>query len=407
MISLKQNHVLQAVIIPTAIGTLLYSLKSVCTHIFKAHITPRLYSNITIHSTEVEYFDAVLDFIQDHSLLKANHFIACKPKGGEQKNDTLADIHYQQADTLVSMRYKKHLIYVSRKSGETLTVGCERQMVKMESLSLSVFGTDSTIIKSLISDAIGRVNQNKAGCVRVFVRTDGWSGGWVCALSKKPRSFDSVVLDKSLSHQLLNDARAFLGAAQWYEEMGIPHRRGYLLHGPPGCGKTSFCQALAGALHLDICMLSLSSRGLDDCTLAALIRDAPLRSIVMLEDVDVVFIHRDGESRLTFSGLLNAIDGVVSQEGRILIMTTNHIENLDPALVRPGRCDVKVMVDKASSEQLVAMFLRFFPHNTGEAHRFASRLPARALSLAQIQGHLLEHRTSAENAVETALLLSA
>ena len=59
----------------------------------------------------------------------------------------------------------------------------------------------------------------------------------------------------------------------------------------------------------------------------------------MLEDVDAIFVERKAQSEkggVTFSGLLNAIDGVASQEGRIFIMTTNHIEKLDPALIRPG-----------------------------------------------------------------------
>jgi hypothetical protein len=230
-------------------------------------------------------------------------------------------------------------------------------------------------------------------------------------LSKKPRSLASVVLDNTLSQDMIKDARKFLESGQWYENLGIPYRRGYLLYGPPGCGKTSFCQVLAGALRLDICMLSLSNRGMDDNNLASLLREAPARSMVMLEDVDAVFTNRElqksaGDAAgITFSGLLNAIDGVASQEGRIFIMTTNHIEKLDPALIRPGRCDVKVMVCNASRDQLAAMFLRFFPGRDDDARRFAGRLPAGELSMAQIQGHLVEHKDSPEAAIEATLQL--
>ena len=230
-------------------------------------------------------------------------------------------------------------------------------------------------------------------------------------LSKKPRSIDSVVLDHGLCKDLIEDARKFLESGKWYSDLGIPYRRGYLLYGPPGCGKTSFCQVLAGALRLDVCILSLSNKGMDDNGLAGLMRDAPRHSVVILEDVDAVFANRElqrsaGDAAgITFSGLLNAIDGVASQEGRLFMMTTNHIERLDPALIRPGRCDVRVLVSNASRDQMAGMFLRFFPGREEDARRFAGRLPPGELSMAQIQGHLVEHKGSPAAAVEATLSL--
>ena len=87
---------------------------------------------------------------------------------------------------------------------------------------------------------------------------------------------------------------------------------------------------------------------------------------MLLEDVDAVFTGRaTTDSRqgtgVTFSGLLNAVDGVASQEGRLLFLTTNHIERLDPALIRPGRCDVHVKFDYATHDQIQRMFTAFFP----------------------------------------------
>ena len=399
----KNNQILHAMIIPTAIGTALYCLNFTASYIYRTYIAPRLYSYITIRSVDSEYYEAVLEFIQARKLLKANHFMACKPKatGDNKVRDTLADVRYMPADSgaTVSISYKGKTLYISRQSGATLIVGHERKMVKLETICLSVIGSDSTIIKSFISEAIERVNNIKTGCMRILV-PDLWS----VAQAKKPRSPDTLIMDKSISNDLINDARTFLESREWYEEMGIPHRRGYLLHGPPGCGKTSFCQVLAGLLKLDICILSLSERFMTDVGLASLLRDAPHRSIILLEDVDSIFTHRnkkpDITSRLTFSGFLNAIDGVSSQEGRITIMTTNCIDNLDPALLRPGRCDVKVMISNASSEQLAAMFLRFFPGRNDDALRFAEKIPAGKLSLAQIQGYLVKYRNSAEEAVE-------
>ena len=74
--------------------------------------------------------------------------------------------------------------------------------------------------------------------------------------------------------------------------LGIPYRRGYLLHGPPGSGKSSFIQALAGSLGYDICLLNLSERGLADDKLIHLLSNAPERSIILIEDVDAAFNKR-------------------------------------------------------------------------------------------------------------------
>ena len=74
----------------------------------------------------------------------------------------------------------------------------------------------------------------------------------------------SVVLAEGVAERIETDIRAFLGRGRWYAERGIPYRRGYLLYGPPGSGKTSFIQALAGELGYNICLLNLSERGLTD-----------------------------------------------------------------------------------------------------------------------------------------------
>ena len=184
--------------------------------------------------------------------------------------------------------------------------------------------------------------------------------------------------------------------------MGIPYRRGYLLHGPPGCGKTSFSLVLASELNLNICILNLSQEGLSDNGLAETLRSAPSNAIILLEDVDAVFIERESKNNKTsisFSGLLNAIDGIAAQEGRIFFMTTNHLERLDPALIRPGRCDVQLEVRRASKMQLKHMFLRFFPGETAKADVFKAKLPADELSMAQVQGHLLEFSESSDDCI--------
>jgi chaperone BCS1 len=109
----------------------------------------------------------------------------------------------------------------------------------------------------------------------------------------------------------------------------------------------------------------------------------------------------EGLSRLTFSGLLNALDGVASAEGRILFMTTNYLNRLDPALIRPGRVDVKKYVGHCSAHQVELMFDNFYPGARPDlAKKFTkSALETRPeVSPAFIQGFFLLHKDDPDSA---------
>lgn len=102
---------------------------------------------------------------------------------------------------------------------------------------------------------------------------------------------------------------------------------------------------------------------------------------------------------VTFSGLLNALDGVASSEERIIFMTTNHVELLDKALIRPGRIDVKELLGDASEHQIRTMFLRFYEGENQLAEEFLQKVKDKKVSMAQLQGHFVFHKNYPENAI--------
>ncbi|ESP02843.1 hypothetical protein LOTGIDRAFT_185574, partial [Lottia gigantea] len=230
---------------------------------------------------------------------------------------------------------------------------------------------------------------------------------------RQKRPIRSVILDKNKSENLLKDVKEFINNPKWYMERGIPYRRGYLLHGPPGCGKSSYIMALAGALDYSICVLNLSERGLSDDRLNYLLTVAPEQSIILLEDIDAAFVSRDlaqenptayqGMGRLTFSGLLNALDGVASAEARIVFMTTNYLERLDAALIRPGRVDVKELIDYATEYQLQEMFRRFYPNQVeSDAEIFSKQVMSHGknVSIAQVQGFFMRYKSDPSTVIK-------
>lgn len=136
-----------------------------------------------------------------------------------------------------------------------------------------------------------------------------------------------------------------LPTARRYLEHGIPYKRTFLLYGPPGCGKSSLIRAVASEFDCSVCMVSLADRGLQDTGLRTAMATAPAKALIAFEDVDALFGHHrergEAANNVTFSGLLNALDGVSDPSGTIIFLTTNHKDRLDPALIRQGRCDVQ------------------------------------------------------------------
>ncbi|KAK4863070.1 hypothetical protein LT330_010586 [Penicillium expansum] len=236
----------------------------------------------------------------------------------------------------------------------------------------------STLLKEVQQASIQRRNQKIAIC-RGFI--DRNTTSWVQIMLKSPRPLSTLALPTKIKDDMIEDIENFLSprSRAWYESCGIPYRRGYLLYGPPGTGKSSICFAIAGRLWLDIYMISLNSRKLDEDTLAKLFQSLPKRCIVLLEDVDNAGISQEGSrmsdngkvenlpqdneiygAGISLSALLNCLDGVGAQEGRILMMTTNHRERIDPALIRPGRVDKQYQFGFMDTKSVKQLFHLFF-----------------------------------------------
>lgn len=285
-------------------------------------------------------------------------------------------------DTTHTIYYKGHWLRVCR----------SRQSNGDELLSISVVARSNNILKQLVLEAKKEYERDAEHRVQIFFADSHGSWRWTDSRQKRPMS--SIVLAPGVKEMLLSDTKDFLKSEKWYADRGIPFRRGYLLHGVPGSGKSSLIHAIAGELALDIYVVSLSSSWINDATLTALMGRVPARCIVLLEDLDAAFTrstsrdtqstgaptaekkedsnnnsgdNNNGEKKqeeintLSLSGLLNALDGVAASEGRILFATTNHLERLDPALSRPGRMDVWIEFKNANRWQTEQLFNNFFP----------------------------------------------
>ncbi|KAK8674091.1 hypothetical protein V6N13_112389 [Hibiscus sabdariffa] len=189
---------------------------------------------------------------------------------------------------------------------------------------------------------------------------------WESAVFRHPARFETLAMEPELKQFIKDDLDSFAGRKDFFENVGRAWKRGYLLFGPPGTGKSSLVAAIANYLNYNVYDLQFQSVR-NDADLRRILTSTTNRSILLIEDIDCstkiskdrgkVKDDRDKEDKdgrtdrpssidpgVTLSGLLNFIDGLWSSCGneRIIIFTTNHKEKLDPALLRPGRMDVHI-----------------------------------------------------------------
>jgi SpoVK/Ycf46/Vps4 family AAA+-type ATPase len=272
------------------------------------------------------------------------------------------------------------------------------QAQRLITTTLTTFGRSRKIFETLLAEVMA--SQKSSDDVDVYV----WNAGRYKSVEDKPsRPMDSVFLDPDLKKDILSDATRFSTGAQWYRERSLPHRRGYLLDGPPGTGKSSTIHALASELRCPLYIINPNN--LSDDSIAEAFQLAG-RGIIVLEDVDRIKVAISEErvespplnSGLSLSGFLNAIDGVAASEGRILIMTSNRPDILDPAFIRPGRIDRQFHIGYLSPSTAFAMTCRFLGDVAGRSF-YSTRvecLLAQGLAASRLQNMLLEEIAKTE-----------
>lgn len=191
-----------------------------------------------------------------------------------------------------------------------------------------------------------------------------------------PRSLQSVYLaDEKAKDNLLKDLEDFYKRQPVYEKMGVICKRGYLLYGPPGTGKTSLIRAIASHMGKCVACVMLDSN-VTDQHIQDLMSELPENSIVVFEDID-----RMKDSKVSLMCLLSVLDGNYTTGAQVVFLTSNNPHQIEPALLRPGRADVKLEVSFATKAQVLAAFHHIFQiqaedeKNQKLAHQVASMFP--------------------------------
>ncbi|XAR63383.1 hypothetical protein NMG60_11023296 [Bertholletia excelsa] len=249
--------------------------------------------------------------------------------------------------------------------------------------------------------------------------TNNGHGGWSSVPFSHPATFEALALEPELKKQLMDDLTAFSQGREFYHKIGRAWKRGYLLHGPPGSGKSSLIAAMANFLCYDVYDLELTKVS-DNSELRALLIQTTKRSIIVIEDIDCSMEltgdrltkrgarkegHGDDDGRVTLSGLLNFTDGLWSGcgEERIIVFTTNYRDNVDPALIRCGRMDVHVSLGTCGEHAFRAMVKNYLGVDTHALFDVADSCirSGGALTPAQIGEILMRNRQDSNVAIKS------
>ena len=218
---------------------------------------------------------------------------------------------------------------------------------------------------------------------------------WETLCRREPRKIDTVHLD-GMETETLEYIKKFLlpETKKSYKEKGIPYKKNILMEGYPGTGKTSLIFSLASELNYNVAFLNFN-KDVDDNAFMRAIRRLPKNSILVLEDIDVLFKERKSNDShkhiITFSALLNTLDGLAFKQDMITIMTTNYECNLDSALKRPGRVDKVIHFDFAKESQVNNMFDKFFPDNKEQFKDFYKLIKRLKFTTAILQQYFIWH----------------
>ncbi|GLT97522.1 hypothetical protein SLE2022_150810 [Rubroshorea leprosula] len=214
---------------------------------------------------------------------------------------------------------------------------------------------------------------------------------WESVPFKHPSTFDTLAMDPVKKKEIMDDLKDFASGQLFYQKTGRAWKRGYLLYGPPGTGKSSMIAAMANFLSYDIYDLELTEVH-NNSELRKLLMKTSSKSIIVIEDIDcsINLTNRkknsqstknyydpevrcgsgsvcgeDGGNSITLSGLLNFTDGLWSCCGseRIFVFTTNHIEKLDPALLRSGRMDMHIYMSYCSYPSLMILLKNYLEYD--------------------------------------------
>lgn len=238
----RDNQFVQLAVVGAA-GSIIYKAQQLLRMLW-TRVLSNFRCQVRLQNREREIYDAVIAFISRQKMVQSTVLLAEKKRvklswmervkiwsTGEDPKPEL-DLKPDNTSALYTFMYNGKRVALYRKKGETITTGYNRQPLDQEELTLTTWGRDHSVLQKLMQQAIDEeFEQSQTDDLTIWVRTaDNWLGNWEKAVTKQRRDLSTVVLDKKLKAEIVEDAKKFIEEPEYYTSLGIPYRRGYCVY---------------------------------------------------------------------------------------------------------------------------------------------------------------------------------
>jgi hypothetical protein len=399
---LSTNQFFSAAAFASVLTAILMSLKGVPKSIWDRIVRITTYKSV-VYQTDELYHSLTEWFNEVHKGKVRNVEVTTKSKdNGEDSCPqilTVSDLpEPKKISPVIEMPIDDYFYFWRNRRLIKVTYGREKleNASDLKSAYLKNYTFSGIFASKAIRELLNEVMEKYAGKKEpYFYQSQHHYFNRISKVGGKP--LKEVVLPHDVRDKIITDIEDWIKSKSEYERRGIPYKRGHCYYGPPGTGKTTLVKSIAKEYGFNIFSINLNKSTDED--VLYLLREIDPGSILLFEDIDSFYDGRKKvgargkDAGVSFSGFLNALDGVVELNGVLVIITTNHIEKMDPALMRAGRIDTKIEISY-SSEREISEYLSIFYDQKIEI-KTKGYLP-----MVDVQNICLENKSSSKEAIK-------
>lgn len=345
------NEYVSAVVVGLIGTSSMYAMREVPLRAFK-FLKRQLSTSMIIESSSASYFSIVKLLVDGGVVGQSRSILLLNGRWGH--GDLQNGVGYGRQFFI----FRNRLIHIDHSFD---SAGASEYVKKL--LMVTVFGRSHAFFNKMIDDSVLDIDIKSTK----LYSCEGEQVNYVTSI--KRHNISNVILSQVNLDSIINRLNVFVKSKSWYEEHNVPYQLGILLYGPPGTGKTSLIKAIADHLNRDIVFVEDANSFSHACKYVKsdqliVAEEADKFSVMTgLErdmDKDGVGMIASNIKRKGLGSVLTAMDGVLTNSGRVLIMTTNHPDRIDDAVKRPGRIDISIELSYLTVFTFNKLIFRFF-----------------------------------------------